>query len=81
MRSRFRSLAIVRLAIVCMVLAALLVLSSTWLYLWQLFGAANILMAALSLLIVAVWLITWPRWFRSRPQVITSSAGAAPLSA
>jgi carbon starvation protein len=33
-----------------------LVLSGTWVYLWQLFGASNQLMAALSLLIVTVWL-------------------------
>jgi carbon starvation protein len=32
------------------------VLSGTWVYLWQLFGASNQLMAALSLLIVTVWL-------------------------
>ncbi len=43
-------------AIVSMVLTLLLVLSGTWIYLWQLFGAANQLMAALSLLIVTVWL-------------------------
>jgi hypothetical protein len=34
----------------------LLVLSGTWIYLWQLFGASNQLMAALSLLIVTLWL-------------------------
>src|SRR5579884_1608001 len=39
-----------------MLLTLLLVLSGTWVYLWQLFGAANQLMAALSLLIVTVWL-------------------------
>jgi hypothetical protein len=34
-------------------------------------------------LLVVVWLLTWPwpRWFRSRPQAITSLAGAAPPSA
>ncbi len=42
--------------IVSMVLTMLLVLTGTWVYLWQLFGAANQLMAALSLLIVSVWL-------------------------
>ena len=42
--------------IVSMVLTLLLVLTGTWVYLWQLFGAANQLMAALSLLIVTVWL-------------------------
>ncbi len=42
--------------IVSMVLTMLMVLTGTWVYLWQLFGAANQLMAALSLLIVSVWL-------------------------
>jgi carbon starvation protein len=42
--------------IISMVLTMLLVLTGTWVYLWQLFGAANQLMAALSLLIVTVWL-------------------------
>jgi carbon starvation protein len=42
--------------IVGMVLTLLLVLTGTWVYLWQLFGAANQLMAALSLLLVTVWL-------------------------
>jgi carbon starvation protein len=36
----------------------LLVLSGTWVYLWFLFGASNQLMAALSLLIVTVWLVS-----------------------
>jgi carbon starvation protein len=38
-----------------------LVLSGTWVYLWQLFGASNQLMAALSLLIVTVWLASTRR--------------------
>lgn len=42
--------------ITSMFLTILLVLTGTWVYLWQLFGAANQLMAALSLLIVTVWL-------------------------
>jgi carbon starvation protein len=42
--------------IVSMFFTVLLVLTGTWVYLWQLFGAANQLMAALSLLIVTVWL-------------------------
>lgn len=42
--------------VVSMILTLLLVLTGTWVYLWQLFGAANQLMAALSLLIVTVWL-------------------------
>jgi carbon starvation protein len=37
-------------------LAILLVLTGTWIYLWQLFGGANQLMAGLSLLLVTVWL-------------------------
>jgi carbon starvation protein len=43
-------------SIIGMALTFLLVLSGTWIYLWQLFGAANQLMAALSLLIVTLWL-------------------------
>jgi carbon starvation protein len=39
-------------------LAILLVMTGTWIYLWQLFGAANQLMAALSLLVVTVWLVS-----------------------
>ncbi len=35
---------------------AALVLTGTWVYLWQMFGASNQLMAALSLLVVSVWL-------------------------
>jgi carbon starvation protein len=42
--------------IISSVIVLLLVLSGTWVYLWQLFGASNQLMAALSLLIVTVWL-------------------------
>jgi carbon starvation protein len=38
-----------------------LVLSGTWVYLWQLFGASNQLMAALSLLLVTVWLASTGR--------------------
>jgi len=43
-------------ALISMGLTMLLVLSGTWIYLWQLFGASNQLMAALSLLIVSIWL-------------------------
>ena len=43
-------------AIISMALTFALVLSGTWIYLWQLFGASNQLMAALSLLIVSLWL-------------------------
>jgi len=43
-------------AFVSMALTLLLVMSGTWIYLWQLFGASNQLMAALSLLIVTLWL-------------------------
>jgi carbon starvation protein len=47
--------------IISMVLAFLLVISGTWIYLWQLFGASNQLMAALSLLLVTMWLISTKR--------------------
>jgi carbon starvation protein len=43
-------------SIIGMVLSIALVLSGTWVYLWQLFGASNQLLAALSLLLVTVWL-------------------------
>ena len=43
-------------SLISVVLAILLVLTGTWIYLWQLFGAANQLMAALSLLLVTIWL-------------------------
>jgi carbon starvation protein len=43
-------------SLISMVLTAALVLTGTWVYLWQMFGASNQLMAALSLLVVAVWL-------------------------
>jgi carbon starvation protein len=42
--------------VVGMVLTLFLVLTGTWVYLWFSFGAANQLLASLSLLIVAVWL-------------------------
>ena len=41
---------------ISMLLALFLLLTGTWVYLWQLFGASNQLMAALGLLIVTVWL-------------------------
>jgi carbon starvation protein len=43
-------------SLVSIALAILLVMTGTWIYLWQLFGAANQLMAALSLMLVTVWL-------------------------
>jgi len=43
-------------SLISVVLALLLVVTGTWVYLWQLFGGANQLMAALSLLLVTVWL-------------------------
>ena len=43
-------------SLISIALAILLVLTGTWIYLWQLFGAANQLMAALSLLLVTIWL-------------------------
>jgi carbon starvation protein len=42
--------------VIGMVVTMALVLSGTWVYLWQLFGASNQLLAALSLLLVTVWL-------------------------
>jgi len=46
---------------ISVLLAILLVLTGTRIYLWQLFGAANQLMAALSLLLVTVWLASMGR--------------------
>ncbi|MGZ5034861.1 MAG: carbon starvation CstA family protein [Usitatibacter sp.] len=43
-------------SLISMFLTVALVLTGTWVYLWQMFGASNQLMAALSLLVVAVWL-------------------------
>ncbi|MGH2683089.1 MAG: carbon starvation CstA family protein [Actinomycetota bacterium] len=48
-------------SIVSMVLTLALVLTGTWVYLWQLFGASNQLMAGLSLLIVTIWLASTGR--------------------
>src|SRR5919199_2116638 len=42
--------------LISMVATFLLVITGTWVYIWQLFGASNQLMAALSLLVVTVWL-------------------------
>ena len=42
--------------VISMLLTLALVLTGTWVYLWQMFGASNQLMAALSLLVVTVWL-------------------------
>lgn len=39
----------------------ILVVTGTWVYIWQLFGAANQLMASLSLLVVTVWLTSTRR--------------------
>jgi carbon starvation protein len=44
--------------VISLLAMAFLVLTGTWVYLWQLFGAANQLMASLSLLIVTVWLFS-----------------------
>jgi carbon starvation protein len=41
---------------ISMLMTAALVLTGTWVYLWQMFGSSNQLMASLSLLVVAVWL-------------------------
>jgi carbon starvation protein len=42
--------------LISMILTLALVLTGTWVYLWQLFGASNQLLASLSLLVVTVWL-------------------------
>ena len=42
--------------LISMALTLALVLTGTWVYLWQMFGAANQLMAALSMIVVSVWL-------------------------
>ena len=42
--------------LVSMILTLALVLTGTWVYLWQMFGASNQLMAALGLIVVTVWL-------------------------
>jgi carbon starvation protein len=47
--------------VISMAATALLVVSGTWVYIWQLFGASNQLMAALSLLVVTVWLVATRR--------------------
>jgi carbon starvation protein len=47
--------------LVSMACTVLLVVSGTWVYIWQLFGAANQLMASLSLLVVTVWLVSTRR--------------------
>ncbi len=43
-------------SIISMAMTLALVLTGTWVYLWQMFGSSNQLMAALSLLVVTVWL-------------------------
>ncbi|MGA8145840.1 MAG: carbon starvation CstA family protein [Candidatus Acidiferrales bacterium] len=48
-------------AFISMALTLALVLSGTWIYLWQLFGASNQLMAALGLLVVTLWLYSTGR--------------------
>jgi carbon starvation protein len=47
--------------IISSILVLALVLSGTWVYLWQLFGASNQLLAALSLLLVTLWLASTRR--------------------
>jgi carbon starvation protein len=43
--------------LISMLATFFLVITGTWVYIWQLFGAANQLMASLSLLVVTVWLV------------------------
>lgn len=47
--------------LISMLAAFVLVMSGTWIYIWQLFGSANQLMASLSLLVVTVWLFSTRR--------------------
>src|SRR5207248_10599293 len=47
--------------LISMAATFVLVISGTWVYIWQLFGASNQLMAALSLLVVTVWLVATRR--------------------
>jgi carbon starvation protein len=47
--------------LISMAATTLLVVSGTWIYIWQLFGASNQLMASLSLLVVTVWLVATHR--------------------
>jgi carbon starvation protein len=44
--------------LISMLATFFLVITGTWVYIWQLFGAANQLMASLSLLVVTVWLVS-----------------------
>jgi carbon starvation protein len=55
----FRNIHVSTLA--SLALAFLLVMTGTWIYLWQLFGGANQLMASLSLLVVTLWLLSTGR--------------------
>jgi len=43
-------------SLISVALALLLMMTGTWIYLWQLFGGANQMMAALAMLLVTVWL-------------------------
>ena len=71
--------------LISMAATFLLVISGTWVYIWQLFGAANQLMAALSLLVVTVWLASTRRnpVFAAVPTVfmyVTTLAATAVLA-
>jgi carbon starvation protein len=55
----FRSIHVSTIA--SLALALFLMLTGTWIYLWQLFGGANQLMASLSLLLVTLWLLSTGR--------------------
>ncbi len=58
-------------SLISVALALLLVLTGTWIYLWQLFGGANQLMAALALLLVTVWLasVGKPWYYAGLPMI------------
>ncbi len=58
-------------SLISVALAILLILTGTWIYLWQLFGGANQLMAALALLLVTVWLasVGKPWYYAGLPMI------------
>ena len=47
--------------VISMLASFLLIITGTWVYIWQLFGASNQLLAAISLLVVTVWLVSTRR--------------------
>src|SRR5919106_664578 len=66
-------------SIIGMVLTMALVLTGTWVYLWQLFGASNQLMAALSLVIAYDGYRAYVRW-RAAPEVVADVTATTPTT-